>query len=110
VAPSLHDAGVLAANRQGDFSSFLQAEKIEGVMTELTAGDGQKLSASRVDPREAPKGAVVVVQEVFGINPHIRKMADQFAAEAYVAIAPALFDRVKPGVRTRLRRLPSTKG
>jgi carboxymethylenebutenolidase len=67
-------------------------------MMELTAGDGHKLSAYRVDPSDAPKGAVVVVQEVFGVNPHIRKMADQFAAEGYVAIAPSLFDRVKPGV------------
>jgi carboxymethylenebutenolidase len=65
---------------------------------ELTAGDGHKLSAYRVDPSDAPKGAVVVVQEVFGVNPHIRSMADKFAAEGYVAIAPSLFDRVKPGV------------
>lgn len=65
---------------------------------ELTAGDGHKLAAYRVDPGDAPKGAVVVVQEVFGVNSHIRKMADKFAAEGYVAIAPSLFDRVKPGV------------
>jgi carboxymethylenebutenolidase len=65
---------------------------------ELTAGDGHKLSAYRVDPSDAPKGAVVVVQEVFGVNPHIRKMADKFAAEGYVAIAPSLFDRVKTGI------------
>jgi carboxymethylenebutenolidase len=65
---------------------------------ELTAGDGHKLSAYRVDPSDAPKGAVVVVQEVFGVNPHIRKMADKFAAEGYVAIAPSLFDRVKAGI------------
>jgi carboxymethylenebutenolidase len=65
---------------------------------ELTTGDGHKLSAYRVDPSDAPKGAVVVVQEVFGVNPHIRSMAEKFAAEGYVAIAPSLFDRVKPGV------------
>jgi carboxymethylenebutenolidase len=65
---------------------------------DLTAGDGHKLSAYRVDPSDAPKGAIVVVQEVFGVNPHIRKMADKFAAEGYVAIAPSLFDRVKAGV------------
>jgi carboxymethylenebutenolidase len=65
---------------------------------ELTSVDGHKLSAYRVDPSDAPKGAVVVVQEIFGVNPHIRKMADKFAAEGYVAIAPSLFDRVKAGV------------
>ncbi len=67
-------------------------------MMELTAGDGHKFSAYRAEPGEAPKGAVIVIQEVFGVNPHIRKMADQFAAEGYVAVAPALFDRVKAGV------------
>jgi carboxymethylenebutenolidase len=72
--------------------------KIEGALMELISGDGHKLSAYRVDPADAPKGAVVVVQEVFGVNSHIRKMADKFAAEGYVAIAPSLFDRVKTGV------------
>jgi len=67
-------------------------------MIELTAGDAHKLSAYRADPADAPKGAVVVVQEVFGVNPHIRKLADGFAAKGYVAIAPSLFDRVKNGV------------
>ena len=67
-------------------------------MIELTAGDGHKFSAYRADPSGDPKGAVVVVQEVFGINSHIRKIADGFAAKGYVAIAPSLFDRVKPGV------------
>ncbi len=67
-------------------------------MIELTAGDGHKLSAYRADPDDAPKGAVVVVQEVFGVNSHIRKVADRFAANGYVAIAPALFDSVKSGV------------
>lgn len=67
-------------------------------MIELTAGDGHKLSAYRADPADRPKGAVVVVQEVFGVNSHIRKLADAFAAKGYVAIAPALFDRVQPGV------------
>jgi carboxymethylenebutenolidase len=65
-------------------------------MIELTAGDGQKLSAYRVDPDGSPKGAVVVVQEIFGVNAHIRKIADMFAAKGYVAIAPSLFDSVKP--------------
>src|SRR6516165_8647354 len=65
---------------------------------ELTSADGHKLSAYRVDPADAPKGAVVVVQEVFGVNPHIRKIADDFAAKGYVAIAPSLFDSVRTGV------------
>lgn len=67
-------------------------------MIELTADDAHKFSAYRADPTDAPKGAVVVVQEIFGVNPHIRKITDSFAAKGYVAIAPSLFDRVKTGV------------
>lgn len=67
-------------------------------MIELTAGDGTHFSAYRADPGEPPRGAVVVLPDVFGITPEIQKMADAFAARGYVAIAPSLFDRVKPGV------------
>ena len=67
-------------------------------MIELTAADGNTLSAYRADPSDSPKGAVVVLQEVFGIDPHIKKVTENFAAQGYVAIAPALFDRVKKNV------------
>lgn len=64
----------------------------------LNAADGHVLSAWRAEPDRAPRGGVVVVQEIFGVNAHIRDVVDSFAAEGYVAIAPALFDRVEPGV------------
>ncbi len=64
-------------------------------MIELAATDGHKFSAYRSEPTETPKGAVVVIQEIFGVDPHIRKITDRFAQEGYVAIAPALFDRIK---------------
>jgi carboxymethylenebutenolidase len=67
-------------------------------MIELTAGDGHKFSAYRADPDGTPKGAVIVVQDFFGIDSQIRKTADQFAAKGYLAIAPSLFDSVKPDV------------
>ncbi|HEY9214388.1 MAG TPA: dienelactone hydrolase family protein [Ancylobacter sp.] len=67
-------------------------------MIELAATDGHIFSAYRVDPAGVPKGAVVVIHELFGVNSHIQKVADAFAAEGYVAIAPALFDRVRAGV------------
>jgi carboxymethylenebutenolidase len=67
-------------------------------MIELTAGDGHKFSAYRADPDGTPKGAVVVVQDFFGIDTHIRKIADEFAAKGYLAIAPSLFDSVKTEV------------
>ncbi len=64
----------------------------------LTASDGFVLDAYRADPAGTPRGGIVVLQEIFGVNPHIRSVADRFAAEGYAAIAPALFDRVKKGV------------
>ena len=63
----------------------------------LTASDNQKLGAYRADPAGTPKGAVVVIQEIFGVNHHIRAVTDNFAKAGYVAIAPAVFDRQKPG-------------
>ena len=66
----------------------------------LTAEDGFKLSAYRANPSGTPRGGIVVIQEIFGVNQHIRKVADGFAADGYVAIAPALFDRVEPGYDT----------
>jgi carboxymethylenebutenolidase len=79
-------------------------------MIELTTSDGQKLSAYRADPDGAPKGAVVVVQEIFGVNPHIRKVADMFAAKGYVAIAPSLFDSVKADVKLGYDEAGVTEG
>jgi carboxymethylenebutenolidase len=66
----------------------------------LTAEDGHKFAAYRANPAGAPRGGVVVVQEIFGVNQHIRKVTDSFAADGYVAIAPALFDRVERGYET----------
>ena len=65
------------------------------MMTQITASDGHELGAYIAKPQGTPKGAVVVVQEIFGVNPSIRSVADDFAAEGYYAIAPALFDRIK---------------
>ena len=64
----------------------------------LKANDGFELSAWRADPAGKPRGGVVVVQEIFGVNHHIRGVADFFAAQGYLAVAPALFDRVERNV------------
>jgi carboxymethylenebutenolidase len=64
----------------------------------LRAEDGHALSGYRADPTTPRKGDVVVVQEIFGVNAHIRDVCDRFAALGYVAIAPALFDRIRQGV------------
>jgi len=65
---------------------------------ELTASDGHRFDAYVARPAGTPRGAVVVVQEIFGVNSHIKSVADGFAAEGYLAVAPALFDRVERGV------------
>jgi len=66
-------------------------------MTKLTASDGHSFDAYEVRPDDAA-AAVVVIQEIFGVNGHIRRVADGFAADGYLAIAPALFDRIRPGI------------
>ncbi|MEM7404187.1 MAG: dienelactone hydrolase family protein [Pseudomonadota bacterium] len=69
-----------------------------GQMIELTASDGHKLAAYRADPAGMPKGGVVVIQEIFGVNQHIREVADGYAEAGYLAIAPAMFDRMQRDV------------
>nr|WP_137125802.1 dienelactone hydrolase family protein [Roseomonas sp. HF4] len=66
-------------------------------MISLTAADGHRLTAYRAGPQDAPR-ALVVAQEIFGVNRHIRSVCDRFAAEGFAVIAPALFDRVGPGI------------
>jgi carboxymethylenebutenolidase len=65
---------------------------------ELTASDGHRLAAYLVEPTGKPRGGIVVVQEIFGVTRHIRDVADQYAAAGYIAVAPALFDRVERDV------------
>ena len=68
-----------------------------GSTIELTAADGHKLSAYVAGPSEAKKG-LVVIQEIFGVNHHMRNVVDRFAAQGYAVCAPALFDRAERGV------------
>ena len=69
-----------------------------GSFVELTAVDGAKTPAYVAMPEGKPRGAVVVLQEIFGVNSHIRSVADRYAAQGYVAVAPAMFARVKANV------------
>src|SRR3990170_1602346 len=64
----------------------------------LTAEDAHPLSAYRAAPGGQPRGGLVIVQEIFGVNPHIQKTCDGFAADGYVALAPALFEGVAAAV------------
>ncbi len=71
-----------------------------GSMIELKAADGHKLAAYRAEPSGKARGALVVIQEIFGVNKHIKGVADGYAADGYLAIAPAMFDRVQRGYDT----------
>ena len=69
-----------------------------GQWLNLTADDGVRLAAYRADATAQPRGGLIVVQEIFGVNGHIRAVCEGFAADGYVAIAPALFDRYERNV------------
>jgi carboxymethylenebutenolidase len=71
-----------------------------GQHIKLTASDQFQLGGYRADPATAPRAAVVVIQEIFGVNHHIRAVCDRLAADGYVAIAPAIFDRVEPNFQS----------
>lgn len=68
-----------------------------GTNITLKAADGHVLSAYQAGPEAAARG-LVVVQEIFGVNGHMRRVCDAFAAEGYAVVAPALFDRAERGV------------
>ena len=65
---------------------------------ELRASDGHQLAAYVAKPEGAATKAVVVIQEIFGVNSHIRSVANGYACDGFLAIAPALFDRAERGV------------
>lgn len=64
----------------------------------LRAADGNELSAYVARPAAEPIAGLVVVQEIFGVNAHIRSVADGYARDGFLAVAPALFDRIEKGV------------
>ncbi|HSF15486.1 MAG TPA: dienelactone hydrolase family protein [Vicinamibacteria bacterium] len=59
----------------------------------LEASDGHELRAYRASPAGRPKGGIIVLQEIFGVNAHIREVADGFSADGYLVLAPSLYDR-----------------
>jgi carboxymethylenebutenolidase len=69
-----------------------------GTSVDLKAADGFVFPAYVAQPAGRAKGAIVVIQEIFGVNSHIRSVADGYAKDGYLAVAPATFHRVKPGV------------
>lgn len=68
-----------------------------GHWIELKPGGAGPIRAWRADPEGAPRGGIVVIQEIFGVNAHIRAVTDCFAVDGYLAIAPAVFEHVEKG-------------
>jgi carboxymethylenebutenolidase len=81
-----------------------------GQTVTLKAKDGHSFSAYRADPAGTPKGAIVVIQEIFGVNHHIKAVADGYAKQGYVAVAPALFDRAEKNVELGYDQAGMTAG
>ena len=69
-----------------------------GAVVQLTADDGHVLNAYRAAPDGEPRAGLVLVQEIFGVNGHIRGVCDDYAAQGYLVLAPCLFDRKEPGI------------
>lgn len=69
-----------------------------GKFQTLMARDGHEFRSYLSAPPGAPRGAIVVIQEIFGVNGHIRAVTDDFASQGYVAIAPSMFDRIRKGI------------
>ena len=77
-----------------------------GEMIKLKTKDGHELDAYVAEPNGKPRGGIVVVQEIFGVNDHIKRVADQYAAEGCRAIAPAMFDRIERGITVPYSDVP----
>jgi carboxymethylenebutenolidase len=69
-----------------------------GESTTLMARDGHEFNAWLAAPKGPTRGALVIAQEIFGVNHHIRGIVDEYAADGYVTIAPCLFDRIRRGI------------
>src|ERR1700712_2031854 len=67
----------------------------EDIRLKSKAGE---IGAYLATPTGTPKGGIVVIQEIFGVNQHIRAVTDKFAADGYIALAPCFFDHIKPGI------------
>src|SRR5579871_196683 len=66
-------------------------------ITLKSRADGFDLDAYRAAPDDARHGGLVLIQEIFGVTPHIKALADSYAADGYEVIAPSFYDRLEPG-------------
>ncbi len=76
-----------------------------GKAIQIKALDGKVLGGYLASPQGAPKAGLLVLQEIFGVTAHMRQVTDEFAAHGFLALAPALFDRLQPGVELPYTRI-----
>jgi carboxymethylenebutenolidase len=81
-----------------------------GSKIKLKASDGHEFGAYVVAPEGSTHSAIVVIQEIFGVNSHIRSVADDYAGQGFLSIAPALFDRVGPDIELNYNPTDSARG
>ena len=81
-----------------------------GEMITYQAQDGMRLSAYQAQPTTTPKGGLILLQEIFGLNPHIKDVCDSYAQDGWHVIAPALFDRAEKEVALAYNPDGKTKG
>lgn len=70
----------------------------KGTLERWTAADGAEIGVYHMEPTGARRGGLVLIQEIFGVTPHIRALCDGYAAEGYEVLSPALYDRIAPGL------------
>ena len=88
----------------------VQCLSIMGSHVQLTASDGHTFGAYQAEPSTPSVAAVVIVQEIFGVNRHIRAVTDYYATQGFTAIAPGLFDRVQPGIQLNYNSADAQRG
>ena len=71
-----------------------------GTMTKMKMSDGAEIGVYHVEPNGARRGGLVVIQEIFGVNAHIRDVCEDYANDGYEVLSPALYDREAPGFET----------
>jgi carboxymethylenebutenolidase len=81
-----------------------------GSHLQLTASDGLRFDAYLSEPRSPADSVVIVIQEIFGVNRHIRAVADDYSSQGFIAIAPGLFDRVQPGIQLNYNSADASRG
>ena len=89
---------------------LIESDATMGSHMQLTAADGHHLGAYVAESKAPPPAAIVVVQEIFGVNSHIRSIADDYAEQGFFAIAPALFDRVQPNLELDYNATDAAQG